>query len=467
MVPAAVVVIDEFPLTPTGKLDREAIETLAGQPNPVGTMASSTPATPDQSAAGESASVAAMARRWATLLGVDAVDPDDDFFALGGHSLLAVELMTEIERATGFRPPLSALFDDRTPRRLAARLAPGGVDGDQPRGLGASGATQRSPVVVLRAGDGSQSPLWLMHPAGGNHLLYEPLAARMDPALPVLGVEAVGVHGEAAPLRRIDELADHQLRWMRTRQPHGPYRIVGYSVGGLIGLEVVRRLIEAGETVEYFGVVCGGAPGAAPTLANPGRVGAYLELLRAGDLRSVGNRFAENMSRRLEQSAVRRLGVRPSPRRVDENVRLAMVEAFSDYVGDPVDIAMELTMGLDNPDHVIDALMTAWAAWPRAASPCVECPAGTTPCSWRPQSMTSPPFCGPASVAPKRRRDQTAPARLESVAVPMRSSGHRRLRRCAADRHAHLSRPSGGQLLDTTRPSSRRTTSSAASPTSA
>jgi len=291
------------------------------------------------------------------LLEVDRVGPDDDFFALGGHSLLVVDLVASIERDLGMRPALSTLFDARTPRQLVAALGIGEV--------GTSAVTSANsgpagPVVVLRAGAPGIAPLWLMHPAGGNHLLYEPLTARLGPDVPLLGVVAIGVEGEAAPLRRVEDLADHQHHWIRSTQPCGPYRLWGYSVGGLVGFEVARRLLAAGEQVEYFGVLCGGAPGAAPKVLDPGRFEAYIDLVRGGDLSGVPQRFAANIRRRLERQAVARLGVRPSARQIDEDVRLAMVEAFRTYLGGPLDIEVELTMGLDNPDEVIDPLVAAW-----------------------------------------------------------------------------------------------------------
>ena len=107
MVPSAFVVLDEFPVTPSGKLDRRALPV----PETHGTPASPAPTTPQE---------VALADLWAEVLGIDRVGVDDDFFALGGDSIRLLKLCARA-RELGIALTPRDLFEHPTIAGLAAR----------------------------------------------------------------------------------------------------------------------------------------------------------------------------------------------------------------------------------------------------------------------------------------------------------------------------------------------------------
>ncbi|MFC8711660.1 amino acid adenylation domain-containing protein [Streptomyces sp. NPDC057197] len=231
MVPNAVVVLDAFPLSPSGKLDRREL------PAPVfaGTSRDREPA---------DAREAALTRLFAEVLGVERIGPDDTFFDLGGTSLLAVRLVARVREEFGTELTIGSLFEAPTPAALAARL-----DGAAPAARDALGV-----VLPLRAG-GERPPLFAVHPAGGLAWCYAGLAARLGPDQPLYGIQARGL-GDDSPLpRTLEEQAADYAERIREVQPHGPYRLLGWSVGGVLAHTVAVRLREAGERVDLLALL--------------------------------------------------------------------------------------------------------------------------------------------------------------------------------------------------------------------
>jgi amino acid adenylation domain-containing protein len=112
MVPSAFVVLDAFPLTPNGKLDRKALP-APDQNRPALDETFTAPRTPVEEL---------LTQIWSDVLKVDKVSIHDNFFDLGGHSLLATQLVSRVRDAFQMDIPLRTLFEKPTVEELAIAI---------------------------------------------------------------------------------------------------------------------------------------------------------------------------------------------------------------------------------------------------------------------------------------------------------------------------------------------------------
>ncbi|MFE9686712.1 amino acid adenylation domain-containing protein [Streptomyces sp. NPDC006285] len=230
MVPTVVVALEAFPLSPSGKLDRREL------PAPVFAGAGTRPAA--------SAREEALTRLFAEVLGVEEIGPEDAFFDLGGTSLLAVRLVTRVREVFGTELTIGSLFQAPTPAALGVRLDAAGQGAEDALGV----------VLPLRS-EGDRAPLFTIHPAGGLAWCYAGLTARLGTHQPVYGLQARGLAGDKQLPRTLQEEAEDYARQIREVQPHGPYRLVGWSVGGVLAHTVAVLLQKAGEEVELLALL--------------------------------------------------------------------------------------------------------------------------------------------------------------------------------------------------------------------
>ncbi|HBL32012.1 MAG TPA: non-ribosomal peptide synthetase, partial [Acidobacteria bacterium] len=165
MVPAAFVLLDAFPLTANGKVDRRRL------PAPEETGDRGRPAV-----AARNATEATLLEIWKSLLGVERIGIDDDFFALGGHSLLATQAVSRVRTAFGRELPLRTFFESPTVAQLAAWIGREEAGGD----IGETGSM--GPIrPVPREGhlplSFAQERLWFLQRLAARSLAYNESAA--------------------------------------------------------------------------------------------------------------------------------------------------------------------------------------------------------------------------------------------------------------------------------------------------
>ena len=231
MVPQHFVCLESLPLTSNGKVDRSALKA-------------------PQRVASSEAYVAprtelehTLCSIWEELLNQPRVSVKDNFFDLGGHSLLAVKLRSIVKEKTGINFQLKDLFFVDTLEEFAELL---------------TNAKNSSEVLsCIQSGDESQRPLFLVHPISGDVSSYRLLVSQLNSSIPVYGLSRPEIFDDhlISDFTTIDNLAEYYIAEIKQCQPDGPYRISGWSYGGVIGLTISHKLVQSGEDVEYLGMI--------------------------------------------------------------------------------------------------------------------------------------------------------------------------------------------------------------------
>lgn len=178
------------------------------------------------------------------------ISVNTNFFDLGCSSLEIFTLKWRIQNTPGF-PKSIAITQIIGHPTISLFLVALGL-GPAPASRALSDKTGYEPVVVLRSA-GSKPPLWLVHPGGGEILVFLYLAQQIDDR-PVYAIRARGFDGEPF-FASLDEMASTYTAAIKRVQPTGPYAIVGYSFGGTVAFEMAKSLVGAGDEVPFFAVL--------------------------------------------------------------------------------------------------------------------------------------------------------------------------------------------------------------------
>ncbi len=246
LVPAVVHVVDALPRTSSGKLDRNALRERVDE---LATQHSGASGREGSKHAPRTEIERKLLALWTEVL--DAPDPGirDSFFQLGGHSLLAVRLMARIRDDLGAELPLSMLFLAPTVEQLARHVEP------SRREDGAAEVLSQPAVVPIQP-LGSQPPIFCVAPIMGTVFPYYELARELGDDQPFFGLQppALDEAASASGVRQdsIGKAATDFLDAVRQVRPNGPYRVAGWSFGGLVAYEMACLLAEEGIDVELI-----------------------------------------------------------------------------------------------------------------------------------------------------------------------------------------------------------------------
>ncbi len=230
--PTHYLTINELPLTPHGKIDRTALPQPGTPTNPNPTH----PTTPLEHT---------LTTIWQqTLNTTTPISTNDNFFTLGGHSLTALKTITRIRNTLPHtHPTLQDLFQHPTITTLAQHLT------HTTPNPGTARTRRSSRLLCFREGNGV--PLFCIHPSGGSGHWYEPLAALLADDEALYAFHTFGTEHDTEPFPGdVAGLAARYLADLREVAPRGPYRLLGWSLSGVIALEMGRQLLAEGERVE-------------------------------------------------------------------------------------------------------------------------------------------------------------------------------------------------------------------------
>ncbi|HEY9807298.1 MAG TPA: thioesterase domain-containing protein, partial [Candidatus Obscuribacterales bacterium] len=258
-IPSTFVWLAALPLTPNGKVDRAAL------PLPEWSKSRSESAI----VAPRTSAEAKLAEIWAEVLNLKQVSISDNFFALGGDSFLALRLTTQVQQAFGQSLPVSTLFLAPTVEQLANHLS-------SPEPLAWSPLVPLQPV-------GAKPPFFCIHPVMGVVLPYYELARQLGTDQPFYGLQPLGLEGQHPPLTTIEEMASYYIQAIQAVQPRGPYRLGGWSFGGLVAFEMAQQLQQAGHEVTLLALL----DTLAPIPSNQPSLGESLRFLITTVLRSL------------------------------------------------------------------------------------------------------------------------------------------------------------------------------------
>ncbi|WP_181695944.1 non-ribosomal peptide synthetase, partial [Nocardia sp. GTS18] len=292
MVPTTVMVLDTVPLTDSGKLDRKHL------PEPVFDVGEFRE--PESWLEGE------VARVYEHVLGTARVGADDDFYALGGNSLKSVQVVSELRKELDYEVPVSWILSDPRPTDLAKRIETGMRTGH----VTTEPTTPGFDVLLPIRTTGTQPPLFCIHPASGLAWCYRPLGEYLTEDRPVYGIQAPQLSGEPGSAT-IEDTARRYLDEIRAIQPHGPYHLLGWSLGGQIAHAIAAEIRTAGEQVALLALLDAEADGFEPTAVTTVTAGELVANL--GPVMGIDfvptNATAEEAAALIEQKLGERLGI--------------------------------------------------------------------------------------------------------------------------------------------------------------
>jgi amino acid adenylation domain-containing protein len=222
-VPASYSRLKQWPLLPSGKVDRRALPAL-GHTESGEHSVFVAPHDPVEDQ---------LLTIWKGILNLDAISVTDNFFSIGGYSLASARLLARIQQTFGRKLGLRDVFEAPTIAEMAELIRQEGKSSDM------------QGVLPLQP-NGSLPPFFWVR--GGP--LFLPLSRRFGPERPSFGLQLSNSLVNQLPATyKFEDIASGLIQVMRTVRPHGPYYLGGLCVNGVVAYEMARQLVAAGESV--------------------------------------------------------------------------------------------------------------------------------------------------------------------------------------------------------------------------
>ncbi|WP_085918222.1 amino acid adenylation domain-containing protein [Halomonas sp. CSM-2] len=236
MVPGVLVSLDALPLNANGKVDRKALP----EPNFEEKREYVTPSTQEAQQ---------LAEIWQEVLGVERVGETDNFFELGGDSLLSLKVMSRVQALR--KPGLNfKLFD------LMQKPTIGDLLGER-----SNGEALPKGAVMLNGECRDQPPLFCIHAVMGTVFDYQPLARHLQGLCTVYGLPCRMLTDPEHQDSSLEAMADAYVETIRRIQPVGPYRLLGWSLGGALAAMIAARLEGVEQDVSHLALIDPYIPG--------------------------------------------------------------------------------------------------------------------------------------------------------------------------------------------------------------
>ncbi len=230
MVPHVFHILDEMPRTLNDKVDRKTLFDYKSNSE-----------NEEEYTSARTENEKLVAEIWQDILKKDRIDIFSNFFEMGGHSIMALNVMIKIEKKTGKRIPLSALFQHSTVEKFAKLLnVENHITSDH--------------LVPIKP-NGTKTPLFIVHGAGLNILNFAHVINHFDEDQPIYGFQGIGPNGYDNWFKSIEEMAAHYVDSIIKVNPKGPYAIAGFSFGGIVAFEMARQLKEQGKRVSIIALL--------------------------------------------------------------------------------------------------------------------------------------------------------------------------------------------------------------------
>jgi len=199
---------------------------------------------------------------------IDEVAPDLDFLELGFDSIGVAEMINNADKLFGINLSPSVLYKypeigsfseyvvetyaQQVERLIVTQQRVAELEGQVHDNITAVAKTREQivdQIIIPMQAKGRKRAIFAIPGADGSILSFQQLSQACGETQPFYGIESVGLDTVTPVLKSVQEMAVINIEAMKTIQAKGPYRILGYSNGGIVAYEMVRQLLEHGDKV--------------------------------------------------------------------------------------------------------------------------------------------------------------------------------------------------------------------------